>query len=149
MSVPPSHCVSFQKSFTASSFSTSSFLLSWIWCWAVHSKQMCVLEVASRSLLAHKECQWIGACQTSEVNEMMCSRREKKKSLLGYCSSKKKLFLQTEVYEIQNGWEDNKAVLNFLKRWKNQRTSDSSTANKLMCAQLWIAELQWLFTDFL
>lgn len=40
-------------------FLTSSFLLIWIWCWAVCSNQMHVLEAASRSLLAHKECQWI------------------------------------------------------------------------------------------
>lgn len=82
----------------------------------------------------------------SQWNDVQSQGR---KTFSVYCSSKKKLFLQTEVYGIQNGWEYNKVFLNFsLKRWKNQRTSDSSTANKLTCAQLWIAELKWLFTDF-
>jgi len=54
----------------------------------------------------------------------------KKKSILSYCSSKIKLFLRTEVCEIQNGWEYNKAVPNFFK--KGERTKKHLTALQLI-----------------
>lgn len=117
----------FSEEFHGFFFLTSSLLLLWIWCWAVHSKQMHVLEVTSRSLLAHKECQWIDACQTSEVNEMMCSQREKKKSVI--VAQKINCFCKQKCTKYKMAESLTKQFLIFNK---GERTKEHLTAQQLI-----------------